>query len=226
MAQSCWDFAYAIYSSDANKNMNTAFQTLTGWVLFHTKNTVLPNFHGSSVISMMGFIYSIQNYEISLQTFVPSHRKCPTCPMIFVNTENRKVILLIILLSPVLLNTVTMTAREVTAWNASWERDQDFPEVKGQKSQPSTQTWTCFISMVERHFVCWNKVCNGPGPWFNIKMLSYQYRKFHCGDKTILWLSYLHNGISYTGKKAFLYWERALTICNLAWLLLLSSSHW
>ena len=25
------------------------------------------------------------------------------------------------------------------------------------------------------------------GPWFNIKMSSYPYRKSHCGDKTILW---------------------------------------
>ena len=36
------------------------------------------------------------------------------------------------------------------------------------------------------------------GPWFNIKMTSYQYRRSHCGDKTILRPSYLHNGISYT----------------------------
>ena len=36
------------------------------------------------------------------------------------------------------------------------------------------------------------------GPWFNIKMTSYQFRKSHCGDKTILRPSYLHNGISYT----------------------------
>ena len=35
------------------------------------------------------------------------------------------------------------------------------------------------------------------GPWFNIKISSYQYRKSHCGDKTILRPSYLHNGISY-----------------------------
>ena len=35
-----------------------------------------------------------------------------------------------------------------------------------------------------------------PGCWFNIKMSSYQYRKSHCGDKTILRPSYLHNGIS------------------------------
>ena len=34
----------------------------------------------------MGFIYSIQICEISHQTFGPSHQKCPTCPMIFVNT--------------------------------------------------------------------------------------------------------------------------------------------
>ena len=44
------------------------------------------------------------------------------------------------------------------------------------------------------------------GPWFNTKMSSYQYRKSHCGDKTILRPSYLHTGISYTGKTASLYW--------------------
>ena len=48
-----------------------------------------------------------------------------------------------------------------------------------------------------------------PGPQFNIKMTSYQYRKSHCGDKTILRPSYLHNGISYTGKMSSLYWIRA-----------------
>ena len=42
--------------------------------------------------------------------------------------------------------------------------------------------------------------------WFNIKMSSYQYRKSHCGDKTVVRLSYLHNGISYTGKMTSLYW--------------------
>ena len=49
-----------------------------------------------------------------------------------------------------------------------------------------------------------------PGPWFNIKTLFYHYRKYHYGDKTILRLSYLHNGISYTGKTASLYWFGAL----------------
>ena len=50
---------------------------------------------------------------------------------------------------------------------------------------------------------------NLPGPWLNIKMTSYQYRKSHCGDKTIWRLSYLHNGISYTSKMISLYWIRA-----------------
>ena len=45
-----------------------------------------------------------------------------------------------------------------------------------------------------------------PGPQFNIKMLSYQYRKSHCGDRTVIRSSYLHNGISYTGKMTSLYW--------------------
>ena len=43
-------------------------------------------------------------------------------------------------------------------------------------------------------------------------MASYQYRKSHCGDKTILQPYYLHNGISYTGKMASLYWIRVLGI--------------
>ena len=49
-----------------------------------------------------------------------------------------------------------------------------------------------------------------PGGWINIEMPSYQYRKSHCGDKTILRPSNLHNGISYTGKMTSLYWIRAL----------------
>ena len=49
-----------------------------------------------------------------------------------------------------------------------------------------------------------------PGPWFNIKMSSYQNRKSHCGDKAVVRSSYLQNGISYTGKMSSLYWIRAL----------------
>ena len=53
-----------------------------------------------------------------------------------------------------------------------------------------------------------------PGPRFNIKMSSYQYRKSHCGDKTVIRSSYLHNGISYTGKMSSLYWIRALDLLS------------
>ena len=56
-----------------------------------------------------------------------------------------------------------------------------------------------------------------PGPRFNIKMTSYQYRKSHCGDKTILRPSYLHNGISYTGKTTSLYWIRAQKVLWTHW---------
>ena len=52
------------------------------------------------------------------------------------------------------------------------------------------------------------------GPWFNIKMSSYQYKKSHYGDKTVVRSSYLHNGISYTGKLSSLYWIRASARVN------------
>ena len=41
---------------------------------------------------------------------------------------------------------------------------------------------------------------------FNLMMWSYQYRKSHCGYKTILRPSYVYNRISYTGKTTSLYW--------------------
>ena len=56
------------------------------------------------------------------------------------------------------------------------------------------------------------------GGWFNKKMPSYQYRKSHCGDKTILRPSYLHNGISYTGKMTSLYWIGAQKIMFITYL--------
>ena len=40
-------------------------------------------------------------------------------------------------------------------------------------------------------------------------MTSYQYRKSHWGDKTVIRLPHLHYGISCTGKTSFLYWIRA-----------------
>ena len=41
-------------------------------------------------------------------------------------------------------------------------------------------------------------------------MSSYQYRKSHRGDKMVVRSSYLHSGISYTGKMVSLYWIGAL----------------
>ena len=55
-----------------------------------TSSVYPKNFHDSSNICLMGFMYSIQTREISHRTFRPSHRKCPTCPMIFVNTASWK----------------------------------------------------------------------------------------------------------------------------------------
>ena len=50
------------------------------------------------------------------------------------------------------------------------------------------------------------------GGWSNKKMSSYQYRKFHCGDKTVARSSYLHNRISYTGKMASFCWISPLIV--------------
>ena len=50
---------------------------------------------------------------------------------------------------------------------------------------------------------------------FNIKMSSYQYRRSHCVDKMVVRSSYLHNGISYTGKKTSLYWISPLMTLTL-----------
>ena len=51
-----------------------------------------------------------------------------------------------------------------------------------------------------------------PVGWFNINITSYQYEKSHCGDKTILRSSYLHNWISYTSKTTSLYWIGVLEV--------------
>ena len=54
--------------------------------------------------------------------------------------------------------------------------------------------------------LCWHEH-NAGHALFNIKMMSYQLnKKSFCGDKMILWPSYHHNGVSYTGKTSSLYW--------------------
>ena len=71
----------------------------------------------------------------------------------------------------------------------------------------------------------WKTIHQLPGPWFNIKMSSYQYRKSHCGDKTVVRSSYLHNGISYTGKIP-LYWIRAQAINAELWCFFVSWTYY
>ena len=63
----------------------------------------------------------------------------------------------------------------------------------------------------DKHILSWVEL--------SIKMSSYQYRKSRCGDKRVLRSSYLHNGISYTGKMSSLYWIGALVFkCKVKWL--------
>ena len=45
--------------------------------------------------------------------------------------------------------------------------------------------------------------------WGWLKMSSYQYRKSHSADKTVIRPPCLHNEVSYTGKTTSLYWIRA-----------------
>ena len=68
--------------------------------------------------------------------------------------------------------------------------------------------WTfiviCFCAnLLTLHFGKVSRMYWHPGGWCSMKMPSYQYRNSHYGDKTILRLSYLHNGISYSRKTAF-----------------------
>ena len=68
--------------------------------------------------------------------------------------------------------------------------------------------WHKNMNNVFENYVCCASHMHS-GPRFNKKMPSYQYRNSHCGDKTVVRSSYLHNGISYTGKMTSLYWIRA-----------------
>ena len=103
----------------------------------------------------------------------------------------------------------------------NWLRDISY---SGYYQASTLPVWTGSLWPIRklRYPVCWmhgkqllfSHQC--PGPWFNIKMWSYLYRKSHCGDKTVVRSSYLHNGISYTGKMASLYWTNTKSmVCTL-----------
>ena len=72
----------------------------------------------------------------------------------------------------------------------------------------ATQGARALAAMILTLFIWYNTALTPehPGSQFNIKMIPYQNRKSHCGDKMILRPSYLHNGISYTVEAASLYW--------------------
>ena len=87
-----------------------------------------------------------------------------------------------------------------------------WPVILRTKGQVIRKVFPCHDVIVEirnliRHNV--KRSAKTHGPRFNIKISSYQYRKSHCGDKTIVRSSHLHNGISYTGKMTSLSWIRA-----------------
>ena len=83
----CASMEISLSRRETGYSMVSGYRPLHSSQLYHS--TVYPkNFHGSSDICAMSFIYSIQIFEMSHQTFGLSHRKCPTCPMIFVNTDS------------------------------------------------------------------------------------------------------------------------------------------
>ena len=108
-------------------------------------------------------------------------------------------------------------------WEQIWMKFVQWSFVQESKHKILSAKWWPFYDtrvlsgvwlMLKCHWISKAKLLislvKPPGPWFNIKMTSYQYRKSHCGDKTILRPSYLQNGISYTDKMTSLYWIRAL----------------
>ena len=99
----------------------------------------------------------------------------------------------------------------------AWQRIGAKPLSTITKISDTTWHGRIFICISLKHFSAWkwqlNMATANLGGWFNIKMPSYQYRKSHCGDKTILRPSCLHNGISYTGKMTSLYCFGALAPC-------------
>ena len=119
---------------------------------------------------------------------------------------------------------------ENNIWNVDWlVKQRPHAQVHGLIS---IITWICLfvhnrqanvllILLYYKTWVLMNKLDSGPR--FNIKMTSYQYMKSHCGDKTMLRPSYLHNVISYTGKTTSLYWIGALVILSLCYKLLMRS---
>ena len=66
--------------------------------------------------------------------------------------------------------------------------------------------------------LCWRPIIlliiQRLGHQFNVKTMSYQYRKSHCGDKILQKMVSFPNRISYTGKTSSLYWFRTRDVFN------------
>ena len=114
-------------------------------------------------------------------------------------------------------------------WFTTWNCEQKY-EIKSEKYWPISQLSQFAHSSCVDIFNTWwrnlnNKKCISLNSaritgdvsevLFDTNESSYQYRKFQCGDKTILRPSYLHNGISYTHKMTSLYWIRAQALLRL-----------
>ena len=86
--------------------------------------------------------------------------------------------------------------------NQDWVTWKDMKHPKyciirtGSKAMCFMYIYQCYWWLIRSHRTGLNvNTYKGPGGWFNIEMPPYQYRKSFCGDKTILRLSYLHNGL-------------------------------
>ena len=101
-----------------------------------------------------------------------------------------------------------VSGKRPMARNSSHHRSKHIPSCITKASRPRGDKQ--LLEFRKRHI---HDTAAHPGPWFNIKMSSYQYRKSHCGDNTDVRSSYPHNGISYTGKIISLYWIRAQIPC-------------
>ena len=107
----------------------------------------------------------------------------------------------------------------VAQWHQQWHHIYIYNESKHAKTKEKKKYFKPFTRLPQpshaKGSIQYNDVILPilshlmPRGRFNIMMSSYQYRKSHSGDKTLLQLFYLHYGISYTGKKTSLYRIRA-----------------
>ena len=62
-------------------------------------------------------------------------------------------------------------------------------------------------------FQCHCLLNQGPDSIWRCYLTWCQYKNSHCGDKTVIRLSYIHHGNSYIGKTTSLYWISPQVFC-------------